>query len=64
MRSVRNRASVRNHSDLPLWRFAARIDNMRDLSLADRRIMKAARLRCASTACLLADLAGYQRGGV
>lgn len=62
MRSVRNRAPVRNHHDLPLFRFAARVDDLRRMSYADRYILKAARLRCASTARLIADLAGYQRG--
>lgn len=64
MRNVRNRAPVRNHADLPLWRYAARFEHNRRMSIADRHVMKAARLRCASTACLLADLAGYQREGV
>ncbi|WP_417495618.1 hypothetical protein [Maricaulis sp.] len=64
MRNVRNRASVRNHPDLPLWRFAVRMENTRRMSLADRHIMRAARLRFASTASLYADLAGYQREGV
>jgi hypothetical protein len=63
MRNIRNRAPVRNYQDLPLWRFAARVEDMRRMSFADRRIMKAARLRFASTACLYADLAGYQRQG-
>jgi hypothetical protein len=62
MRNIRNRAPVRNYQDLPLWRFAARVEDMRRMSYADRYVLKAARLRCASTACLIADLVGYQRG--
>lgn len=64
MRRIRKRAPVRNYHDLPLWRFAARVEDMRRMSFADRRIMKTARLRFASTACLYADLAGFQREDV
>ncbi len=52
------------HAVTSTWRFAARVEDMRRMSFADRRIMKAARLRFASTACLYADLVGYQREDV
>lgn len=64
MRNVRNRAPVRNHHDLPLFRFAARVEDTRRMSYADRHILERARLLCPSTARLYADILGFHREDV
>jgi hypothetical protein len=64
MRNLRNRAPVRNHHDLPLFRFATRLEDLRRMSYADRRILERGRLLCPSTARLYADILGFTREDV
>lgn len=60
MRVVRNRAAVRNHLDLPLFRFAARQDAPRRLSYAERFMRSRMPFRPAETVRLYASLAGLK----
>lgn len=58
MRYLRNRAPVRNHHDLPLFRFAARQDDRRRLSHAEQFVSTCMPFRPPATLKLYAELAG------
>ncbi len=60
MRCLRNRARVRNHDDLPLFRFAARRADTRRLSYAERFVRSRMPFRPAETVRLYASLAGLK----
>lgn len=58
MRSVRNRAAVRNHDDLPLFHFAALLGDRQRLSHAERYMLSHVPFRPVATLKLYAELAG------
>lgn len=60
MANVRQRATPRNHFDLPLFRFAARQDTRRRLSYAERFVRSRMPYRPAETVRLYASLAGLK----
>lgn len=63
MRYLRNRARARNHHDLPLFRFAARQDDRRRLSHAERFMRTRLPFRPTATLKLYAELAGFNVEG-
>lgn len=60
MAKLRQRAISRNHFDLPLFRFAARRDDSRRLSYAERFMRSRMPFRPAETVRLYALLAGLK----
>ncbi|WP_297734494.1 hypothetical protein [uncultured Maricaulis sp.] len=61
MAKLRQRATSRNHFDLPLFRFAARREDTRRLSYAERFVRSRMPYRPAETVKLYASLAGLNR---
>lgn len=60
MAKVRQRAPTRNHLDLPLFRFAARREDTRRLTYAERFVRSRMPFRPAETVRLYALLAGLK----
>lgn len=60
MAKLRQRATPRNHFDLPLFRFAARQDAPRRPSYAERFMRSRMPFRPAETVRLYASLAGLK----
>ena len=59
--SVRHRAVVRNHLELPLWRSAVAREQKRKASYAERKLRRRCPGLTQSQAALIADLIGYPR---
>lgn len=63
MCSVRNRAAVRNHDDLPLFQSAVRLQAPCRLSHAERFMLSHVPFRPVATLKLYAELAGLNVEG-
>ena len=60
MRKLRNRARVRNHWNLPLWRFVADADQGRRLTYPERCLARRLPIQSRAVIRLIAEFNGYR----